>query len=174
MSAEHASLTRRPLRLRSTARAAWAWSTRSASNKEPPELGTIEATGVVGVDLGSANVQGRVGGNPAVDVGEAVEAADRRQPASDLGFVAGLVGLGGAVDFGHGRQFGHWNLPESVRSPANLPYRSVCHVRQPAIGGRTIQPRAVTIWDTVRAVTGRENERRASWPDVPGRLHVDR
>ena len=48
-----------------------------------PELGTVEATGVVGMDLGSANVLGRVGGDTAVDVGEAVEAADRRQPAID-------------------------------------------------------------------------------------------
>jgi hypothetical protein len=51
--------------------------------QEPSELGAVEAAGVVGVDLGSADVLGRVGGDTAVDVGEAVEAADRGQPPVD-------------------------------------------------------------------------------------------
>jgi len=123
------------------------------------------------MDLGSADVLGRVGGDAAVDVGEAVAAAHRRQTAVDggggqapgfhgphvqldlgpggledveaaigrpleerpqvvaigiqrpslvagqerrhrqLGFVDGPVPLGGALDVGHGQQFGHWNLP---------------------------------------------------------------
>jgi len=32
--------------------------------QERPELGTVEATGVVGVDLGTADELGGVGGNP--------------------------------------------------------------------------------------------------------------
>jgi len=53
--------------------------------QEPPEVGPVEATGVVGVDLGTTDVLGRVGADPAVDVGEAVEAAHGRQPPVDSG-----------------------------------------------------------------------------------------
>ncbi|HYO29613.1 MAG TPA: hypothetical protein VER37_03450, partial [Thermomicrobiales bacterium] len=51
--------------------------------EERPELGAVEASGVVRVDLGSADVLRRVGGDPTVDVGEAVVAADGGQPPVD-------------------------------------------------------------------------------------------
>jgi hypothetical protein len=51
--------------------------------EEHSELGAVEASGVGGMDLGSAHVLGWVRGDPAVDVSEAVEAADRRQAAVD-------------------------------------------------------------------------------------------
>jgi hypothetical protein len=157
--------------------------------QELPELGAVESAGVAGVDLGSANVLSRVRGDTAVDVGEAVEAADRREPAVDgggsqatslhgprvqldlwpggrqdveavvgrpleerpqvmavglqralpvaaqersgsqFGFVDRSVRLGGALDLRHGHQFG-WNLPESVRSPANLLAEGRAHPRR--------------------------------------------
>ncbi len=49
------------------------------------QLRAVETAGVGGVDLGPADVLGGVGGDPAVDVGEAVEAADRGQPSVDGG-----------------------------------------------------------------------------------------
>ena len=50
-----------------------------------PQLSPVEAAGVVGVDLGPAHVLRRVGDDPAVDVGEAVEAADGGQPPVNSG-----------------------------------------------------------------------------------------
>jgi hypothetical protein len=46
--------------------------------QELPELGSVEAAGVSGMNLGSANVLRCVGGNPPIEVGEAIEAAHRR------------------------------------------------------------------------------------------------
>ncbi len=51
--------------------------------EEGPALGAVEASGVVGVHLGTADVLGRVGGNAAIDVGEAVETADGGETAVD-------------------------------------------------------------------------------------------
>ena len=53
--------------------------------QERSELGSVEAAGVVGVDLGVLDVLGGVGGDPAVDVGEPVEAADGGQAPVDRG-----------------------------------------------------------------------------------------
>jgi hypothetical protein len=70
--------------------------------QEPPQLGPVEAAGVAGMDLGSANVLGRVGGDPAVDVGEAVVAAHGRQPPVDgrCGQAMGLHGPHVQLDLG--------------------------------------------------------------------------
>jgi hypothetical protein len=35
-----------------------------------PQFGAVEAAGVVGVDLGPTDVLRRIGGDPAVDMGE--------------------------------------------------------------------------------------------------------
>jgi hypothetical protein len=51
--------------------------------QEGPELGAIKAAGVIGVDLGAADVLRGVRGDPAIDVGEAVEAGDGGQPSVD-------------------------------------------------------------------------------------------
>lgn len=171
--------------------------------QELPELGAVESAGVAGVDLGSANVLSRVRGDTTVDVAEAVEAADRREPAVDgggsqatslhgphvqldlwpgglqdvqavvgrpleerpqviavglqrafpvagqegsgsqFGFVDRSVPLGGALDLWHGHQFGHWNLPELVRSPANL-LAEGCAVPTP--GGMGQLSARVEVW----------------------------
>jgi len=46
--------------------------------------------------------------------------AGQERRGGQFRFVDGVVPLGGALDLGHRHQFGHWNLPESVRSPAKL------------------------------------------------------
>lgn len=46
--------------------------------KERAELSAVEAATFARVDLGAPGVLGRVGGDPTVDVGEAIEATDRR------------------------------------------------------------------------------------------------
>ena len=51
--------------------------------EEPTELSSVEATSFARVDLGTAGVLRRIRWNPAVDVGEAVEPADGRQPPVD-------------------------------------------------------------------------------------------
>ena len=65
-----------------TARAAWAWSKRSAV-KRNGRVRRDRAPALGGVDIRPANVLGWVGGDPPVDVGEAIEAADRGQTAVD-------------------------------------------------------------------------------------------
>lgn len=85
MSAEQAPLTLRPFRPKRTARGAWEWSKRSAVNRNAPQLGSVEAASVVGADLGVPDVLGGVGGDPAVDVGEPVEAADGGRAPVDRG-----------------------------------------------------------------------------------------
>ena len=51
--------------------------------QERPELGSVHPVAVVGMDLGAADVLGRVGRDAAVDVGEPVEATDRAEEAVD-------------------------------------------------------------------------------------------
>ena len=58
------------------------------------ELPSVEAAAFARVDLGPAGVLRWVRGDPAVDVGEAVEAADGREPAID--------GRGGQAPLLHG------------------------------------------------------------------------
>ena len=62
--------------------------------EEPAELAPVEATSFARVDLGPAGVLRRVRWDPAVDMGEAVEAADRGQPPVD--------GRGGQAPLLHG------------------------------------------------------------------------
>jgi hypothetical protein len=81
-SAPHASLTRSPFNASSTASAAWVGEIRSAVHKKaassprtiPPLGGWVDA---------GAHVLSRVGADSAVDVGEAVVAAHRRQATID-------------------------------------------------------------------------------------------
>ena len=51
--------------------------------QERPELGSVHPVAAVGMDLGAADVLGRVGRYAAVDVGEPVEATDGAEPAVD-------------------------------------------------------------------------------------------
>ncbi|HEY5698934.1 MAG TPA: hypothetical protein VIT01_15625 [Acidimicrobiales bacterium] len=51
--------------------------------QEHAELGAVESSGVARVNLRASDVLGRVRADAAVDVREAVEAADRRQPSVD-------------------------------------------------------------------------------------------
>jgi len=51
--------------------------------EEPTELAPVETTSLARVHLGAAGVLRRVRWDPAVDVGEAVEAADGREPPVD-------------------------------------------------------------------------------------------
>ena len=53
--------------------------------QERAQLAPIEAAGLGRMDLGTADVLRRVGPDASVDVGEAIEAADRREPPVDGG-----------------------------------------------------------------------------------------
>jgi len=53
------------------------------SEQESGHLVAIESTTFARMNLGSPDVLGRIGRDPSVDVGESVEAADRRQPSID-------------------------------------------------------------------------------------------
>jgi hypothetical protein len=53
--------------------------------QEHAELGAVEPSSVTRVDLRASDVLGRVRADAAVDVSEAVEPADRRQPSVDRG-----------------------------------------------------------------------------------------
>ena len=53
------------------------------SEEEPAELASVEAAPLARVDLGPSGILRGVRWDPAVDVGEAVEPADRRQPSVD-------------------------------------------------------------------------------------------
>ncbi len=53
-----------------------------SGEEEGAELGAVEPPSVAGMDLGPPDVLRRVGGDTAVDVGEAVEPADRREARS--------------------------------------------------------------------------------------------
>ena len=51
--------------------------------QERAQLAAVEAPGLARVDLGTTDVLGRVGRDHPVDVGESVEAKDRREPPVD-------------------------------------------------------------------------------------------
>ena len=83
MLVSHASLTRSPFSPSSTASAACWRSTRSAVNRNRAELASVQTAPFGGVDLGSADVLGGVGGDASVDVRESVEAAHGRESSVD-------------------------------------------------------------------------------------------
>ena len=92
--------------------------------QERSKLGAVEAASVVGVDLGVPDVLGGVGGDPAVDVGEPVEAADSGQAPVDRG--------GGEASCLHGphveldlRTAGLQDFKSSIGGPLEEPRRSV-------------------------------------------------
>src|SRR4051794_6909502 len=76
-----------------------------------------------------------------------------------------------ALDLGHGHQFGHWNLPESVRSPGNLASEVVPR-RLPAIEGTPWTTRTGSFWDTYRACSALPD--RTVSADVSGGNHDSR
>jgi hypothetical protein len=51
--------------------------------EERPELPAVQASALGGMDPRPTDGLGRVGHNPSVDVSEAIDATDRRQPAAD-------------------------------------------------------------------------------------------
>ena len=78
MLVPQASLTRRPLRPSRTARAAWSWSNRSAVKRNVPNsLRSRPRPSTGGPSAGGHTGQGWR--HPSVDVGEPVEATDRRK-----------------------------------------------------------------------------------------------
>jgi len=96
-----------------------------------PQLRAVETAGVGGVDLRPADVLGGVGGDPAIDVGEAVEAADGGQAPVDGGRRKAATLHGAYVELELGRLADRTTSPASAAhwKNARRSYRYASRVR---------------------------------------------
>ena len=131
MSAEHASLTRSPFSPRSTASAAWAWSTRSAANRNEPSSERSRPRTSLGWTLGRRTYCAGLEAIRPFDVGEPVEAADGGKPPVDGGRrkAATLHGADVQLDLGAGRRQDDESLVSSPLKERSQVVRYASRVR---------------------------------------------